>query len=158
MWFSTKRRQNAFLAAEKLIEPTIRGLDFFWEFFLFYFGNFFCFSVWLAFPCVFHWFSFILLTCLCFPSIFLGFHCFSIGFTSFSSFSVVFHRFSLVFLVFPLFCLHFLTFPSFCFVSLRFHWFDCIVIISLCVFTLVFSNVFLLLVFSMGFLFYTACS
>ena len=31
-------------------------------------------------------------------------------------------------------------------------------IISLCVFTLVFFHVFLLLVFSMGFLFYTACS
>ena len=127
-------------------------MDFFGDFFCFILGFFLFFglaSFSLHFPFVF----------LHFPYLSFVFHRFSLVFIvfpfvllHFPHFSVVFHRFSLVFLVFPLFCLHFLTFPSFCFVSLRFHWFDCIFIISLCFFTLVFFHVFLLLVFSMVFL------
>ena len=116
-----------------------RGLDFFWDLFFFCF-----FSVWLAFPCVFHWFSFIFLTCPCFPSVFRGFHCFSIGFTSFSSFVLLFsigfpwfslfffHCFACIFLTFPWFSIWFslvvfvlplvlLRFVTFSLVLLHFH-------------------------------------
>ena len=80
----------------------------FFGIFLFYFGIFFCFSVCLAFPCVFHWFSFIFLTCplffIVFPLVLLNFPnfpLFSIGFPWFSLFfhcfaciSSLFHRFA----------------------------------------------------------------
>ena len=97
--------------------------------YLFFFWICFCFSVWLAFPCIFHWFS------LHFPSLSFVFHRFSLVFLVFPlvllhvlHFCIVFHRLSLVFLVFPLFCLHFPHFPlvfhpvlvgCLCF----FHWF-----------------------------------
>ena len=66
------------------------------------------FSVWLAFPCVFHWFSFIFLPCpllsIGFPWFSLFFHCFACIFLTFPWFSI---RFSLVVFVFPLVLLRF---------------------------------------------------
>ena len=150
------------VANDVAVSSYLKGAWIFLGIFFVFFWDFFCFPVWLAFPCVFHWFSFIFLTCplfsIDFPCFSLVFHWFYFNFLIFPLFSIGFPWFSLVFLVFPLFCLHFLTFPLFCFVSLRFHWFDCIFIISLRFFTSIFFHVFLLLVFSMFFWFYTAFS
>ena len=90
--------------------PTVNSLywgsDFFWEFFLFCFGNFFCFLSFLLF-------SFIFLSFLsflyCFPS-------FSTVFLHFHSVFCVLHWFSFLFIVFFIF--H--CFPSFSFRFLRF--------------------------------------
>ena len=123
----------------------VRAWIFFWDFFLFF--GLASFS--LRFPLVFLHFPYLSFV---FHRNSLVFIVFPLVLLHFPNFSVVFHRFSLVFQVFPLFCLHFLNFPSFCFVSLRLHWFDCIFIISLYVYTLVFFHVFLLLVFSIVFL------
>ena len=101
-----------------------RGLGFFWGFFLFFFGIFFCFPFWLAFPCVFHWFSFIFLTCplfsIDFPCFSLAFHWFYFNFLIFPLFSIGFPWFSLVFLGFPCFSIVLLAFPHFSIVLLRF--------------------------------------
>ena len=151
-----------------MVEPcgtfkVVKGLGFY-----FFFGMFFCFSVWLAFPCVFHCFSFIFLTC---PLFSVGFPWFSLFFHWFYFISSFFRCFPLVFLgfpcFFPLFCLHFPHFPlvfhlvfvsclcsSIGFASFRYVFIGFIAFSSfLCAFlTLVFFHVFLLLVFSIGFL------
>ena len=73
-----------------------RGSDFF-----------FCFSVWIGFPFIFHQFSFIFLSFPCFLLVFL--HC--------PHFFLVFHWFSLFSHQFSFICL------TFCLFSIGFHWF-----------------------------------
>ena len=98
-----RRERQSSQSVIKIYTYYIKGLDFFGDFFLFFFGNFFCFPVWLAFPCVFHWFSFIFLTCplfsIDFPCFSLVFHWFYFNFLIFPLFSIGFPWFSLVFLI-----------------------------------------------------------